>query len=265
MEHRCPFCPNRAPERHFERLRDHVKREHGKFYCDLCVAHLRKFSFEFKAYTRSDLATHRRIGDKDDKSHKGHPLCEFCDERFLDNDELHKHLRKDHFWCHFCERDGGQDYFPNYQNLRIHFRDFHFLCEEGDCVNEKFTSVFRTKVDFQAHRAARHSGNLSKAQARQARQLEVDITFAPRPRPQANQGSIITGRDYAEVRASEQRIRKRDKRANRGSASADNRCVKISLLSGPPTECDKCVKFPENHIIRQKKVDFTAIQAFFLD
>lgn len=225
MEHRCPFCPDRAPERNFDRLRDHVKRGHGKFYCDICVAHLQKFSRELKTYTRPELARHRRIGDEDDKSHKGHPLCEFCDQRYLDNDELHKHLKKEHFWCHFCERDGSQDYYANYESLRVHYRDFHFLCEEGDCLHEQFTSVFRTKVDLQAHRAAKHSGNLTKAQARQARQLDIDISFAPRPRPQPNQSAVITGRDFAEVRASEERKGKREKPGSRRGASAQNRLV----------------------------------------
>jgi hypothetical protein len=29
----------------------------------------------------------------------------------MDNDELFKHLRKDHYYCHFCETDGSQDYY----------------------------------------------------------------------------------------------------------------------------------------------------------
>lgn len=69
------------------------------------------FPSERKAYTRQELAQHRRQGDKDDTSYKGHPLCRFCDERYMDNDELFKHLRKDHYYCHFCESDGSQDYY----------------------------------------------------------------------------------------------------------------------------------------------------------
>ena len=98
------------------------------------------FSKDRKFYDRKTLAEHRRVGDKDDRyldftliiyiltlcslhfvarkmpsgelygfvvrSHKGHPLCQFCDERYLDNDELLKHLRKQHYFCHFCEADG---------------------------------------------------------------------------------------------------------------------------------------------------------------
>jgi len=36
----------------------------------------------------------------------------------------------------------------SYDYLREHFRSEHFLCEEGGCVEEKFTSVFRTQIDL---------------------------------------------------------------------------------------------------------------------
>ena len=62
-------------------------------------------------YNRSDLATHRRLGDPDDQSHRGHPLCEFCNVRFFDKDELYRHLRRDHYFCHFCDADGIQEYY----------------------------------------------------------------------------------------------------------------------------------------------------------
>jgi E3 ubiquitin-protein ligase ZNF598 len=65
-----------------------------------------------KFYNRTDLARHNRIGDEDEKSYKGHPLCKFCDQRYFDKDELLKHLRKDHFYCHLCEEDGiSTEYF----------------------------------------------------------------------------------------------------------------------------------------------------------
>lgn len=41
----------------------------------------------------------------------------------------------------------------NYEDLRKHFRDAHFLCEEGECKEEKFTRVFRTEIDIRAHKA----------------------------------------------------------------------------------------------------------------
>ena len=39
-------------------------------------------------------------------------------------------------------------YFSDYDSLRDHFKDEHFLCTEGDCVNEQFTSAFRSEIDL---------------------------------------------------------------------------------------------------------------------
>lgn len=70
------------------------------------------FSVDRKCYSRSALAKHRKHGDDDDRSYRGHPSCEFCDTRFFDNDELLRHLRKQHYYCHFCEADGiSNEYF----------------------------------------------------------------------------------------------------------------------------------------------------------
>ena len=65
-----------------------------------------------------------------------------------DDDELYKHLRKDHYFCHFCDADGYNQYYNTYEDLRVHFRCEHFLCEEEHCKDEKFTSVFRTEIDL---------------------------------------------------------------------------------------------------------------------
>ena len=176
VANKCKICLEPA-FRTFKQLRDHMSRAHNLLYCEICTENLKLFPCEFKTYTRKELVIHRRDGDKDDTSHKGHPLCQFCDERYLDNDHLHTHLRKNHFWCHFCESDGKQDYFPDYVPLRRHFKTEHFLCEEGQCRHEKFTSVFRTKLDLQAHRASAHTKGLSKAEVKQLKQLDVGFSY----------------------------------------------------------------------------------------
>lgn len=97
----------------FELLREHVRKKHELFYCDICTEHLKVFSSERRCYNRQELALHRRKGDPDKVGHRGHPLCEYCDTRFLDKDELFRHLRKDHFFCHYCDAD-GRNYFYGY-------------------------------------------------------------------------------------------------------------------------------------------------------
>ncbi|XP_046660073.1 E3 ubiquitin-protein ligase ZNF598 [Homalodisca vitripennis] len=182
LAHVCSKCPGRHAFQTFAILREHMRKEHELFYCDLCVENLKILTHERRCYTRKELGMHRRQGDPDNRSHRGHPLCEFCDRRYMDNDELYRHLRRDHLYCHFCDTDGLHQYYDSYDELRNHFRQEHYLCEEGECYEEKFTSVFRTDIDLKAHRALVHGRQMTKAAAKQARTLELAFTLKPRPR-----------------------------------------------------------------------------------
>ncbi|XP_018335121.1 E3 ubiquitin-protein ligase ZNF598, partial [Agrilus planipennis] len=185
LEHECFICRKyrNSGFRTFQQLKEHMRKEHELFYCDLCVENLKIFTWERKCYTRGELGTHRRKGDVDNTSHRGHPLCEFCDTRFMDNDDLFRHLRRDHYYCHFCDADCKHHYYNSYNDLRKHYLEEHYLCEEGDCKYEQFTSVFRTDIDLKAHITSAHGKSLSKAATKQARTLELEFTLAPRSRP----------------------------------------------------------------------------------
>ncbi|KFP17367.1 Zinc finger protein 598, partial [Egretta garzetta] len=195
LQHECSLCPDVKPFSTFADLEQHMRKQHELFCCKLCVKHLKIFTYERKWYSRKDLARHRIHGDPDDTSHRGHPLCKFCDERYLDNDELLKHLRRDHYFCHFCDSDGAQEYYSDYEYLREHFREKHFLCEEGRCSTEQFTHAFRTEIDYKAHKTACHSKN--RAEARQNRQIDLQFNYAPRHQ-RRNEG-VVGGEDYEEV------------------------------------------------------------------
>ncbi|XP_077173004.1 E3 ubiquitin-protein ligase ZNF598 [Paroedura picta] len=195
LQHECPLCPDARPFATVAELEQHMRKQHELFCCKLCVKHLKIFTHERKWYSRKDLARHRIHGDPDDTSHRGHPLCKFCDERYLDNDELLKHLRRDHYFCHFCDAEGAQEYYSDYEYLREHFREKHFLCEEGRCSTEQFTHAFRTEIDYKAHKTACHSR--SRAEARQNRQIDLQFSYTPR-HPRRNEG-VVSGEDYEEV------------------------------------------------------------------
>lgn len=76
LEHICSICDGnnssekRWPFRTFQQLKEHMRKEHGLFYCDLCSDNLKIFSFERRCYTRQELAQHRRRGDSDNTSHR---------------------------------------------------------------------------------------------------------------------------------------------------------------------------------------------------
>ncbi|XP_060696910.1 E3 ubiquitin-protein ligase ZNF598 isoform X1 [Hemiscyllium ocellatum] len=195
LQHDCPVCSESRPFNTFEDLEHHMRKQHEMFSCKLCVRHLQIFTYERKWYNRKDLARHRMHGDPDDTSHRGHPLCKFCDDRYLDNDELLKHLRRDHYFCHFCDSDGAQEYYSDYDYLRDHFREKHYLCEEGRCNTEQFTHAFRSEIDYKAHKATFHSKN--RAEARQNRQIDLQFNYIHR-HPRRNEG-MVSGEDYEEV------------------------------------------------------------------
>lgn len=113
--------------------------------------------------------------------------------RFFDRDELFKHLRREHFYCHFCDADGANCYYADYAALRVHFKSDHFLCEDGECAQEQFTAVFRTEIDLRAHIASLHSSGLSRQAARQNRTLDLEITLAPRGQNGGAAVSVSTG------------------------------------------------------------------------
>ncbi len=174
----CDKCEPKEVFRTFRQFRSHMSKMHNLLYCEICVDSLKLFPSEFKTYTHSLLIKHRREGDPNDTSYKGHPMCKFCDSRYLDKDILHAHLRTDHFWCHICESNGRQDYYKDYPLLRKHFREEHYLCEEGPCREEKLTCVFRSKIDLQAHKAAIHTRGLSKAEVKQMKQVELGFSYS---------------------------------------------------------------------------------------
>jgi len=181
LEHRCPVCPDRPPDTTFEQTKAHLRKEHTLFYCDICLQHSKKFTHEWRAYSRKDLATHKRVGDADDRSHKGHPNCEFCDKRYLDHDVLFQHLRKEHYYCHICDHQTTRnEFYGDYRHLREHFKADHYLCEQGDCRYEEFTCVFSTEIDFKAHCLVAHKGTKTVQQQRGERQIDLGFQYSRR-------------------------------------------------------------------------------------
>ena len=182
LSHRCKLCKGGVRFDSFNELDQHLKRTHQMFYCDLCTNNLKLFTFERKFYSRQLLAQHRREGDTDDQSFKGHPNCSYCDERFFDRDELYRHLRKDHFYCHFCDADGHEEYYESYLELRKHFKTSHYLCEIDDCglkgeaADAREYAVFRSEIDFNAHKKLKHAK--TKSEAKNFGKINVEFNFS---------------------------------------------------------------------------------------
>lgn len=83
---------------------------------------------------------------------KGHPLCEFCDKRFYNVDQLYAHLNGDHFVCPLCERIGKRwQYFENMDELLRHYSRAHYLCSVTGCC-----LAFLDEEELRAHELCVH-------------------------------------------------------------------------------------------------------------
>lgn len=76
------------------------------------------------------------------------------------------------------------DFYSKYPDLREHFRREHFLCEEDQCgsPDTRLTHAFNSEIDLKAHLASEHRGNMSRAQAKELRTIDINFQVAPRRR-----------------------------------------------------------------------------------
>ncbi|ESN97774.1 hypothetical protein HELRODRAFT_85163 [Helobdella robusta] len=192
LKHKCKLCNKEEEFGSFTLLKNHMRDMHSLLSCQLCLEHLKLFSSERKFYTRQEMVQHKKFGDVNDKSYKGHPLCKFCDERYFDNDELNKHLRKAHFYCHICEENGVTgEYYCQYSDLHVHFREQHFVCEEGPCKDAQWSNVFRSQIDLNAHKLEQHSASMARSDRGQLRVINIDVNYH-NPRQSAAAADVAT-------------------------------------------------------------------------
>ncbi|EYB98559.1 hypothetical protein Y032_0130g1539 [Ancylostoma ceylanicum] len=161
LAHVCKLCKSHDGSRlefpTFVALRHHMSSVHQLTYCHICTENIILFSRERKTYTRDGLQRHIRAGDRDDKSLKGHPSCLFCDQRFFDEEFRYRHLRKEHFFCQFCESEGKHMnvFFKDHGELVGHYKEQHFLCEFEEC--KAMGIAFSNQIDLNLHKSKEHS------------------------------------------------------------------------------------------------------------
>lgn len=159
-------------------LKNHLNYVHQLKLCDLCLTHNKLFPFEYSYYTSAALRKHMKEGEPK-TSHRGHPSCVLCQNTFFNTDELIQHMSREHYHCHLCGRHDSnmRIYFLDYNSLRLHFKDKHFLCERDHCRHEQFTSAFDSRIDYQCHLVQVHGNpgsNLSRGESRQQRTITLD-------------------------------------------------------------------------------------------
>lgn len=84
----------------------------------VCVRFRKFFYHEHRVYSQSELERHRREGDRDDPSFRGHRQCPFCREWLFTDTEYYDHMEQNHHYCFICRHEGIFDqHFAEYSNL----------------------------------------------------------------------------------------------------------------------------------------------------
>ncbi|ESW35216.1 hypothetical protein PHAVU_001G216400 [Phaseolus vulgaris] len=175
----------RAKFRNIGQLKGHLFHCHKLHMCGLCLEGRKVFICEQKLYTRTQLNQHINTGDSEvDGSESerggfmGHPMCEFCRTPFYGDNELYMHMSTEHYTCHICQRQhpGQYEYYKNYDDLEIHFRQEHFLCEDEACLAKKFV-VFQSDQEMKRHNAIEHGGRMSRSKRNAALQIPTSFRY----------------------------------------------------------------------------------------
>lgn len=171
--------------KNIEQLKGHLYHRHKMFMCSLCLEGRKIFICEQKLYTRAQLNQHIKTGDSevdgsesDRGGFMGHPMCEFCRNPFYGDNELYLHMSTEHYTCHICQRQhpGQYDYYKNYDDLEIHFRQEHFLCENESCLAKKFI-VFQSEAEMKRHNAIEHGGHMSRSKRNAVLQIPTSFRY----------------------------------------------------------------------------------------
>lgn len=181
-----PDASKRKPKfRNIDQLKHHLAHRHKLFMCTLCLEGRKIFICEQKLYTRAQLNQHVHTGDSDvdgTESERGgfmgHPICEFCRKPFYGDNELYSHMSTEHYTCHICQRQhpGQFEYYKNYDDLEMHFRSVHFLCENEGCLAKKFI-VFSSESEMKRHNATEHGGHMSRSKRNAVLQIPTSFRY----------------------------------------------------------------------------------------
>ncbi|XWS76707.1 hypothetical protein CRYUN_Cryun01aG0200800 [Craigia yunnanensis] len=171
--------------RNIEQLKGHLFHRHRLVMCSLCLEGRKVFICEQKLYTRAQLNQHINTGDSEvdgTESERGgfmgHPICDFCKTPFYGDNELYSHMSTEHYTCHICQRQhpGQYEYYKNYDDLELHFRRDHCLCEDEACLAKKFI-VFQSEAELKRHNTIEHGGRMSRAQRNAALQIPTSFRY----------------------------------------------------------------------------------------
>jgi len=187
FEYRCSVDDCEFRDRCFRTLNElenHLWYSHWQQFCRTCLHSRPAFLCEQRVYGNRDLDNHCRFGDKACLTGRrpappvpAHPLCEFCDHRLYNEDELLRHVHRKHHLCAICERMGRtNEFYSNFRCLALHYSEVHHVCPHKDCLRSGFRLIaFAEEEELHLHMLHEHgdSSRLSDRERKSGMKLQV--------------------------------------------------------------------------------------------
>ncbi|CAD8190995.1 unnamed protein product [Paramecium pentaurelia] len=154
---KCPFqeCQIEQQINNYNQLRNHLKDQHQRYFCEVCIEQKTCFLVEQQVYTEQQYRHHLQYGDYDEDSNLifKHPYCKYCKKNFYDEDKFKQHLNIVHINCNMCE-NSKFIFYKDHGSYEKHLRLSHFCCEEIEC--KQMLVVFKTSGELDLHRNQVH-------------------------------------------------------------------------------------------------------------
>eukprot|EP00434_Breviolum_minutum_P008082 symbB.v1.2.007127.t1/scaffold435.1/size205859/2 len=120
-------------------LEDHLWYSHWRQLCRVCLHDRSAFVCEQRVYASKDIDRHYRHGDPADLMNQramptvpAHPQCQFCKQRFFNEESLLAHMYRRHVVCQLCDSLGQKNqFYLNLKCLSRHYQERHYDCEHG--------------------------------------------------------------------------------------------------------------------------------------
>ena len=150
-------CKNEKSFPNIAFLKKHLKEDHKRVLCDVCLEKKTCVLEEQKLYTQGQLNRHLERGDIDEYGNVTfiHPYCGFCKRYFFNDDEFRLHLNMEHYTCNVCGQAEKYRFYKNYDSMETHYKISHYICSDPNCLAKKFIA-FRSAEELKVHKAEIH-------------------------------------------------------------------------------------------------------------
>ncbi|CAD8180779.1 unnamed protein product [Paramecium pentaurelia] len=154
---KCPFqeCQTEQQMTNYNQLRNHLKDQHQRYFCDVCIEQKTCFLVEQQVYTEYQHRHHLQHGDYDEDGNLifKHPYCKYCKKNFYDEDKFKQHLNIAHINCSLCD-DSKFVFYKDHGSYEKHLKLSHYLCEEPEC--KQMLVVFKSAGELDIHKTQSH-------------------------------------------------------------------------------------------------------------